>query len=53
MTQADRLGARYVIVLGEDEVKTGRGRLKEMKEGKEEEIALDPGALAGKIKGRF
>jgi len=53
MRQADRLGARYVVVLGEDEVKTGRGRLKKMKEGEEEEIALDPRALAEKIKGRF
>lgn len=39
MKQADRLGARYVAILGEDEVKAGRVTLKSMGEGWQKTIA--------------
>jgi histidyl-tRNA synthetase len=46
MTQANQLYARSVLVLGEDEARAGRGKLKDMDSGEEREIALDPKSLA-------
>ena len=40
MKRADALGARYALVLGEVERKSGRGKLKEMKTGSEHEVDL-------------
>lgn len=41
MKYADKRGARYTIVVGEDELRTGVGQLKEMATGRTEEIRLD------------
>jgi histidyl-tRNA synthetase len=40
MKRADALGARFALVLGEAELKSGRGKLKEMKSGAEHEVDL-------------
>lgn len=41
MKYADKQSAKYTIVLGDDEVENGIGRLKNMESGEETEIALD------------
>lgn len=41
MKYADKLGAKYTVVLGDDEVKNNRAVLKNMKNGEQAEIALD------------
>jgi len=46
LTQANDLRARHLLVLGDDEVRAGRGRLKDMDDGSEREVALDPETLA-------
>ena len=47
MKRADALGARFALVLGDAELKSGRGKLKELKTGAEHEVDLSdlPGAL--------
>ena len=40
MKRADALGARFALVLGEAELNSGRGKLKEMKSGAEHEVDL-------------
>jgi histidyl-tRNA synthetase len=51
MKQADRLGARFVVVLGEDEVRRGVAAIREMATGTQEEAALDavPEILAARL----
>ena len=44
MKYANKIGAQYVVVLGEDEVATGRAKLKRMADGAE--IEVDLAALA-------
>ena len=41
MKYADKLGARYVLVLGDGELESGMVQLKDMKEGGAKEIALE------------
>ncbi|MDP4180673.1 MAG: histidine--tRNA ligase [Bacillota bacterium] len=41
MKYADKLGAKYSIVLGEDEIKNSKATLKNMKKSEQAEIALD------------
>ncbi len=41
MKYADKIGARWVIVVGDDELAAGRAQLKDMANGQTEEIALD------------
>lgn len=41
MKYADKIGARWVIVVGDNELATGRVQLKDMATGQSEEIALD------------
>lgn len=41
MKYADKLGARYTVVVGEDELKAGAAQLKDMATGQTEEIRLD------------
>ena len=43
MKYADKLGARYTIVVGDNELETGRAQLKDMQSGVTEEITLDEG----------
>ena len=41
MKYADRIGARYVIVVGDDELQSGLAKLKDMETGDSTEVALD------------
>ena len=43
MKYADKLGARYTVVVGDNELETGRAQLKDMNTGAVEEITLDEG----------
>ena len=45
---ADKIGAKYTVVLGGNELETGRVALKEMKTGESQEIHLDE--LENKLK---
>lgn len=38
---ADKKNSRYVIIIGEDEIKSGEAKIKEMASGKEENIKLE------------
>lgn len=40
MRRADKFGARYVLIIGEDEQRTGQAILRDMAEGKQDEIPL-------------
>jgi len=44
--QANDLKARYSLVVGDDEVKAAKGKLKDMDSGEEREVSLDPESLA-------
>ena len=41
MKYADKLGARYTIVVGDNELETGKAQLKDMQSGEQTEIDLD------------
>ena len=41
MKYADKIGARYVIVVGDNELETGIANLRDMESGEQTEIALD------------
>ncbi len=41
MKYADKLGARYTIVIGDSELESGTARLKDMESGEQTDIALD------------
>ena len=43
MKYADKLGARYTVVVGDNELETGRAQLKNMTTGAVEEVPLDEG----------
>jgi histidyl-tRNA synthetase len=49
LTQANQLGARYLLVLGEDEARAGSGSLKDMDGGEEQSVSLEPAGLAARI----
>ena len=49
LKRADALGAKYALVLGDLELKTGRANLKELKTGAQHEVSLDE--LAQKLQG--
>jgi histidyl-tRNA synthetase len=51
MKQADRLGARFAVVLGEDEARRGVAAIREMATGAQDEAALDalPDVLAARL----
>jgi histidyl-tRNA synthetase len=46
MSQANQLRSRNLLVLGEDEARSGKGKLKDMDSGEEREVSLDPESLA-------
>ncbi len=52
MKQADRLQARYVLVLGEDELRRGVAAIREMATGTQEEASLEalPEVLAARLR---
>mgnify|MGYP002519783358 CR=1 FL=1 len=41
MKYADKIGAKYVVVLGDNEIESGVAKLKNMKSGEQTEIKLD------------
>lgn len=41
MKYADKLGATYTMVLGEDEIASGKGRIKNMATGEQNEVSLE------------
>ena len=47
MKYANKTGARYTVVLGDDEVASGRARLKRMSDGVELEVGLEALAASG------
>jgi histidyl-tRNA synthetase len=47
--QAERVGARYALVLGGNEVASGRARLKDMETREESEVSLE--GLAARLRG--
>ncbi len=52
LKQADRLGARFVLLLGEDEIRRGVAAIREMATGTQEEAPLDalPEVLAARLR---
>jgi len=50
LTEANRLGARYLLVLGDDEVASGRGNLKDMTIGEEDGVELTVEALVARLR---
>jgi len=48
---ADQIGARHLIILGEDELSSQRGRIKDMDKGEEREIVLTAEAIAHIVDG--
>ena len=48
LSAADKLGARLAVIIGEDEVKAGEARLKDMESG--EQKTVKQSALAGEIR---
>ena len=54
MKQADRLRARFVLLLGEDEVRRGAAVLREMATGAQEEVAIErlPELLGVRLRAR-
>ena len=51
LTEANRPGAQYLLVIGEDEVSAACGKLKEMASGAEEMIDLTVDAVVARIQG--
>jgi histidyl-tRNA synthetase len=49
MRRADKFGARYVLILGEDELRAGKAILRDMADGRQEEVPL-PSIFAQLIK---
>jgi histidyl-tRNA synthetase len=47
MRRADKLGAKKVLILGEQELETGRAPLKDMAQGTQREV--DISRLAGEL----
>ena len=41
MRYADKLGARYTLVIGDNELEAGMARLKDMESGECEDVPLD------------
>jgi len=50
MRKADRIGARYVLVIGEDELKAESAELKDMRTGKKVKIFLKPEMIVEAIR---
>ena len=51
MKYANKIGAVYSMVLGEDDLAAGSARLKRMADGAEKQVALNPEALALELAG--
>jgi histidyl-tRNA synthetase len=46
MRRADKLSSRYTLIIGENELASGRAPLKEMLSGHQTEVRLDPEVIA-------
>ena len=46
MKYANKLGARFTVVLGDNEIAEGKARLKNMADGSESEVTLPEGLVA-------
>ena len=58
MKYANKIGAKFSIVLGDDELDNGAGRLKDMQTGEQSDIPLDDERfvkefMAAKLAGEF
>jgi len=51
MSEANRLDARHLLVIGEDEVTSASGKLKTMATGEEADVELTPEAIAAIVQG--
>jgi histidyl-tRNA synthetase len=51
MRRADKLQARFALVLGSDEIVNGQARLKDLHAGTEQVVELSPAALISAVKG--
>ena len=51
MRRADKLGARYSVVIGESEVASGRAVVKRMADGEQVEVALTGEAVCDHCRG--
>jgi len=52
LTLANRLGASFLLVVGEEELNSGKGRLKDLSTGREEEVELTVAGINAKLEGR-
>ncbi|HEU0264920.1 MAG TPA: histidine--tRNA ligase, partial [Geobacterales bacterium] len=51
LRRADKFKSRYTLIIGDDELATGMGQLKNMVASTQEAVALDVAAIHGKVKG--
>lgn len=49
MKYADKLGARYTVVIGDDELSSGMVRIRNMKTGEQCDCQLEADAIAAAI----
>ena len=45
MKYADKIGAKYLLVIGENELNTNSGKIKNMITGEEKEATLNPESI--------
>ncbi len=50
LRRSDKFNARFTLIIGEDELAKGRGALKNMDQGSQEEVPLSAQAIADKLK---
>ena len=50
MRRADKLGARFSVVIGENEVASGRGSIKRMVDGELVEVKMVAGEILGMLR---
>jgi histidyl-tRNA synthetase len=50
MRRSDKFNTRFTLIIGEDELEKGRGVLKNMDAGSQEEVSLTKDEIAGKVK---
>lgn len=47
---ADKINAKYSITLGDEEIETGKAKIKDMESGSEKEVSLDVNSIINEIK---
>ena len=53
MKEADKIGAQLVLILGEDEIKSGKAQLRNMKTTDQEEVTCDAQQIVAKLQQRI